>query len=123
MAKSYAELISDTKGQVRVVSLEDVKRRLDAKEPLTLVDVREKDEWNEGHLEQAILLPLSALQKGTDPKSVNAELDGKKIVYCHCRAGRRALTAAELLKKQGFDVRPLKQGYEELLEGGLKKAN
>ena len=84
--------------------------------------MREKDEWNEGHLEQATLVALSKLQKGTDPKGVSKDLDGKKIVYCHCRAGRRALTAAELLKKQGFDVRPLKLGYEELLEAGLPKA-
>ena len=33
-----------------------------------------------------------------------------------------ALTAADLLKKQGYDVRPLKDGYKDLLKAGFPKA-
>jgi rhodanese-related sulfurtransferase len=45
-----------------------------------------------------------------------------KIIYCHCRSGRRCLTAADILKKQGYDVRPLKAGYEDLLKAGFPQA-
>jgi rhodanese-related sulfurtransferase len=68
------------------------------------------------------LLPLSKLREAKDPKALLKDLDAKKVIYCHCRAGGRALTAAKLLQQQGFEVRPLKQGYEELMKGGLPKA-
>ena len=51
------------------------------------------------------------------------KLDKDKPVYCHCRSGRRVLTAAPLLKKMGFDIRPLKAGFDELRENGFKVAN
>jgi phage shock protein E len=102
-------------------SLETVKKNLDEKKAV-LLDVREKKEWDEGHLQQAVLVPLSKLKEGTDPKTLLKDLDPKTIVYCHCRAGARAVTAAEILKKKGYDVRPLKPGYEELLKGGLPKS-
>jgi phage shock protein E len=102
-------------------SLETVKKNLQENKAV-LLDVREKDEWDEGHLEQAALVPLSKLKEGTDPTTLAKDLDKKKIVYCHCKAGRRAITAAEMLKKMGYEVRPLKQGYDELLKGGLPKS-
>ena len=43
-----------------------------------------------------------------------------KIVYLHCAAGGRCLKAAELLKDAGYDIRPLKPGYEALLTSALK---
>lgn len=112
---------ADEKVQHTKDSLETVKKNLKEKKAV-LLDVREKKEWDEGHLEQAVLVPLSKLKEGTDPKALAKELDPKTIVYCHCRAGARAITAAEILKKKGYDVRPLKQGYAELLEGGLPKS-
>lgn len=102
-------------------SLETVKKNLHERKAVML-DVREKNEWDAGHLEGALLVPLSKLKEGSDPKSLAKELDSKKIVYCHCKAGRRALDAAQILKKQGYDVRPLKQGFDELVKGGLPKA-
>ncbi|HVJ84539.1 MAG TPA: rhodanese-like domain-containing protein, partial [Caulifigura sp.] len=45
-----------------------------------------------------------------------------KIVYTHCALGKRALDAGEILKARGYDVRPLKSGYEELLKNGFEKA-
>ena len=45
-----------------------------------------------------------------------------KIVYTHCRSGKRSLVSGEILKKQGFDVRPLEAGYEQLLDAGFEKA-
>ena len=37
-------------------------------------------------------------------------------------SGARSLIAQELLKKEGYDVRSLKQGYEDLLKAGFEKA-
>lgn len=106
-------------------TLETVRQRIEAGKAV-LVDVREQAEWDEGHLEGAVLVPLSQLKEraeSTDYAAQLAELVKKdRIVYCHCRAGRRALTAADLLKKLGYDVRPLKQGYQQLIEAGFPKA-
>lgn len=102
-------------------SLETVKKNLKEGKAL-LLDVREQDEWDEGHLAQARLLPLSKLEEIKDPQAVVKGNDAKKIIYCHCRAGRRALAAAELLQKLGFEARPLKPGFDELVAGGLEKA-
>lgn len=99
-------------------SLDIVKKKLADKEAV-LVDVREQAEWDAGHLDAAVLLPLSALQK--EGKAAKTLTKGK-IVYTHCKAGIRSVTAAEILEKQGYDVRPLKAGYQELLDAGFAPA-
>lgn len=91
-----------------------------------LVDVREPEEWKEGHLALALLLPLKQLK--TD--SAEADFTDKlaktlakdKIVYAHCKAGGRCLMAGQILRQAGYDVRPLKPGYEDLLKLGFDKA-
>lgn len=113
--KSLAELTHTSD------SLDTVKQRL-AKKEAVLLDVREPSEWNEAHVEGAISLPNSKLQKGLDAESLSKIIPKDKIVYTHCKAGRRALAAAEELSKQGYDVRPLKPGIQELLDAGFLKA-
>jgi len=102
-------------------SIKTVKQNLKKKKAL-LIDVREKKEWDAGHLELAQLVPLSKLQGKIDVKKLAKQLPKKKIIYCHCRSGGRVLKAAPILKKMGYDIRPLKQGYADLLKAGFKKA-
>ncbi len=87
-----------------------------------LLDVREKDEWDDGHLKDAKLLPLSVLKGGARAEDVAKVAPKDKIVYCHCGSGVRCLKAADELKKLGYDVRPLKPGYKDLLEAGFEPA-
>jgi rhodanese-related sulfurtransferase len=87
-----------------------------------LVDVREPAEWKEGHVEGAISLPLSSLKKGVDTSALEHQLPKDKIVYTHCVMGVRAVAAAKILEKLGYNVRPLKAGYEELVKAGFQKA-
>ncbi len=87
-----------------------------------IVDVRERSEWDEGHVAGAIHLPKSKLDDKAQLADLVKKLDKTKIIYTHCKAGRRALACGELLKKEGFDVRSLKPGYQELIDGGLEKA-
>ena len=87
-----------------------------------LVDVREPGEWKEGHVEGAISLPLSSLKKGVDASALEHQLPKEKIVYTHCVMGVRALKAAQILEKFGYNVRPLKAGYEDLVKAGFEKA-
>lgn len=99
-------------------TLEAVKKNIkDGK--AVLVDVREADEWKDGHLKDAKLLALSDLKKGIPTEELNKTLPKGGIVYLHCGSGKRALVAADILKKEGYDVRPLKDGYKALLKGGF----
>jgi len=87
-----------------------------------LVDVREPDEWAAGHVAGAKLLPLSGLEQGVDPARLAQALPKDKIIYCHCLAGGRCLEAAAILAPLGYDVRPLKQGYPQLIQAGFPAA-
>jgi rhodanese-related sulfurtransferase len=75
-------------------------------------------------LQGAVFLPLSKLKNAAfDPELRDklAELSKDKVLYCHCKAGGRVLTAAPILKSLGYDARPLKAGYDDLLEAGFEK--
>ena len=108
-------------------SLQDVQTSL-AQHKAVLLDVRELREWQAGHLADAQLVPLSALGKKSEDPQFTQDLSkrlGKtdgKIVYVHCKSGGRCLMAADVLTKLGYDARPLKQGYEDLLKAGFKQA-
>jgi phage shock protein E len=103
-------------------SLEVVKRNLKAGKAI-LIDVREQGEWDDGHLQAAKLIPLSKLKKkDSDIDDLLKTLPKDKPVYVHCASGRRCLVAGDILKKQGFDVRPLKAGYVDLVEAGFERA-
>lgn len=103
-------------------SLDTVKKNI-AKEKAVLVDVRERKEWENGHIDKAIFLPLSELRGGMDAEALATRLPKGKIVYTHCAVGKRAVTAEGILEKHGYEVRPLKEGYKELVQAGFKKAD
>ena len=113
---SLVQAAEHTKDSIKVV-----KENVDSKKAV-LVDVREKSEWKEGHIEGAISMPLSELKAGIDEKELAKRLPKGKIVYTHCVSGKRSLEAATILEKQGYELRALKPGYNELLKGGFKKA-
>lgn len=102
-------------------TLDAVKKAV-ADDKAVLLDVREKSEWDDGHLKDAKLLPLSVLKAGAKAEDVAKVAPKGKIVYCHCAAGARCLKAADELKKLGYDVRPLKPGYMDLLKAGFAPA-
>ncbi|MES2922893.1 MAG: rhodanese-like domain-containing protein [Verrucomicrobiota bacterium] len=64
-----------------------------------LLDVRTKEEWDEGHLKGAKLVTLS--EEGFADKA-KAVLDPKKPVVVYCGSGTRSATAAKLLRNGGF---------------------
>jgi rhodanese-related sulfurtransferase len=82
-----------------------------------LLDVREEEEWEMGHLEVANFVPLSSLNEGECPEG----LDKTMTTYIHCRSGKRVLQAAPLLTKMGFKkIIPLEEGFEALLGEGFR---
>ena len=102
-------------------SLATVKKNMEEKMG-ALVDVREKQEWDAGHVEGAIFLPLSELRSGITAEKLAERIPKGQIVYTHCVRGVRSCTAADILIKYGYDVRPLKPGSSELISAGFPKA-
>lgn len=62
----------------------------------TVVDVREPDEWQEGHIAEAVHIPLGELSARA------SELPAGKPVYTVCRSGKRSITAIEILESAGL---------------------
>jgi molybdopterin/thiamine biosynthesis adenylyltransferase/rhodanese-related sulfurtransferase len=98
MAKTYADLLADVKRHVRQVSLEEVKRRLDAREPYVLVDVREKDELRGGFIPGAISIPRGFLEMQAESRL--PDRNAKIVVYC--AGGIRSAFAAKTLADLGY---------------------
>jgi rhodanese-related sulfurtransferase len=115
-AASFAGAAEHTKD-----STETIKKAI-ADGKAILVDVREKSEWEDGHLNGAVLLPSSLLKGGGQAEEIAKLLPKGKVVYCHCGSGIRCLKAAEALQKLGYDARPLKAGYAELRKEGFAPA-
>lgn len=78
---------------------------LDAGAPLQVVDVREPQEWQAGHIPGAVHIPLGQLPQR------RGELDPAQPTVVVCRSGNRSAHATSLLRQAGFaDVRNLAGG-------------
>jgi molybdopterin/thiamine biosynthesis adenylyltransferase/rhodanese-related sulfurtransferase len=98
MAKTYSDLITEVKQSVKTVQLAEVKRRLDAKEPMTLVDVREKEEFRAGFIPGAISMPRAYLEQQFEAKLP----DKNAPIVLYCAAGNRSAFAAKTLVELGY---------------------
>ncbi|GAX91144.1 rhodanese-like domain-containing protein [Effusibacillus lacus] len=70
---------------------------LKEKKDLVLLDVRQPEEYEAGHIPGAVLIPLGELESRID------ELDKEKEYLVICRSGRRSVMACHLLNERGFD--------------------
>ncbi|MNW51616.1 rhodanese-like domain-containing protein [Paenibacillus timonensis] len=76
----------------------EVAERLNKGETLSLLDVREQDEWMEGHVAGAKHIPLGELDLRLN------ELDPNHEMIVICRSGNRSRMACEFLSERGFHV-------------------
>jgi rhodanese-related sulfurtransferase len=102
-------------------SLKVVKQNVDDGKAV-MVDVRSQEEWDQGHLDDSLFLPVTMIRKGKYPAAATKTVPKDKVVYTFCVVGMRAKRAAIALGKEGYEVRALKPGYDKLLEAGFKKA-
>ncbi|HTX20092.1 MAG TPA: molybdopterin-synthase adenylyltransferase MoeB [Bacteroidota bacterium] len=86
---------SYTREQQYEISVEELKRRLDRKDDLFILDVREPQEFEICNL-HGYLIPLRDL-----PKRIH-ELDTAKEIVVHCKVGGRSRQAVEFMKQAGF---------------------
>jgi rhodanese-related sulfurtransferase/TusA-related sulfurtransferase len=79
-----------------VISNEDLEKKLDANEPIVVLDVRESAEYAFNHIPNAVSIPLGELEERL------AELDKEEEVYVICRSGNRSDFSAQKLAEKGF---------------------
>ena len=118
-APQFLKLVNDAKKRVKETNVADVKRRMDAGEKFTLVDVREESEWARGHLPQAVHLSKGVIERDIEQRVPNA--NAKLILYCG--GGFRSALVADNLQKMGYsNVESMDGGWKGWLESGFPTA-
>jgi rhodanese-related sulfurtransferase len=112
----FLAIVNDAKKRVRECSVEDVKRKMDAGEKFTLVDVREDSEWTVDHLPGAIHLGKGVIERDIE-KTIP---DTSTPVVLYCGGGFRSALAADNLQKMGYtNVVSMDGGVRGWREKGL----
>lgn len=88
---------------------------LSAEKKAIILDVREDEEWNTGHIKGAIHIPLNQINNRL------SELKSYKdsTIITQCRSGKRSMKALELLKTAGFNVKSMDGGIQAWEQQGL----
>lgn len=94
----FLKLVEDAKSRVKEADFRDVKKRIDAREKLTLVDVREDNEWARGHLPGAVHLGKGVIER--DIEQAIPDKDAPLVLYCG--GGFRSALVADNLQKMGY---------------------
>lgn len=94
----FQQMVADAKRNIQETSVEEVQARLDRKEKVLLVDVREDNEWAAGHIQQAVHVSRGLLEKGIEQAA--PDTNTPIVVYCH--SGRRSALATDTLQKMGY---------------------
>lgn len=92
------QLVQLAKSEISEISAQELKRRLAAGEKLTVVDVRERDEFVQGHIPDATFIPRGYLELQIEQHQ--PERDKPVVVYC--AGGVRSALAARNLKEMGY---------------------
>jgi rhodanese-related sulfurtransferase len=97
-APAFLKLVQDAKTRVRECTVDDVKRRLDAGEKFTLVDVREESEYAAGHVLGAVHMSKGVIERDIETKVP----DPAAPLVLYCGGGFRSALAADNLRKMGY---------------------
>src|SRR4029453_1722411 len=110
MSPSGAEVIRQIRSQIEEVDPSDVKATLSNGNGLVLLDGRERDEWDRGHIPGAKPIPRGYLESRVEGVVGN---DRDKRVIIYCASGQRSALAANTLKEL--------LGYEDVasMNGGI----
>lgn len=77
---------------------EDAKKRLGSEKGIILLDVRTREEYDEKHIPNSLLIPVDVIEKEAPEKLTNKNA----AIFVYCRSGRRSVTASEALVKMGY---------------------
>jgi len=111
----YEKLVADARKNITEISPHDAAAKSKSGEAI-IIDVRDKDEWDEGHIPGA-----THLSRGTVELDIEEKVpDLHSMIICHCGGGGRSALAAESLQKMGYkNVRSMAGGFKAWKAAGL----
>lgn len=112
-APGFLKLVNEARPQVKEISVAEMNERLKQNPQALLIDVREDDEWRNGHAAQAIHLGKGVLER--DLEATVPDPDREIIMYCG--GGFRSVLTADVAQRMGYkNVASLIGGYKGLVE-------
>ena len=111
----FEKLVAEAKKKINEISPAEAAAKSKSGEAV-IIDVREKDEWEEEHISDAI-----HMSRGTIELDVGEKVpDTDAMIICHCGGGGRSALAAESLQKMGYkNVRSMAGGFKAWKAAGL----
>jgi sulfur-carrier protein adenylyltransferase/sulfurtransferase len=112
---SYRELLQQVKSEIEEMDAGETRRLLET-DAVTVVDVRERAEWDEGHLPGAVHVPRGNLESRIE--AAVPDRDGTVLLYC--ASGSRSAFAAKTLEELGYErVISLAGGFTDWKRNGF----
>jgi rhodanese-related sulfurtransferase len=113
--KRFEKLVEEAKKNITEISPAEAAAKAKRGEAM-IVDVREQDEWDEGHIPEAIHLSRGTVELEIEEKVT----DPNAMIVCHCGGGGRSALATESLWKMGYkNVRSMAGGLKAWKAAGL----
>src|SRR6266545_2992790 len=111
----FEKLVAEAKKNITEISPSEAAEKSRSGEAV-IVDVREKDEWDEEHIPGAIHMSRGTIELDIEEKVP----DTNAMIICHCGGGGRSALAAESLQKMGYkNVRSMAGGFKAWKAAGL----
>jgi molybdopterin/thiamine biosynthesis adenylyltransferase/rhodanese-related sulfurtransferase len=105
---SYREHLARTKAEIEEIDSPSLSAALESGSPPLVIDVREQDEWDEGHIPRALHIPRGYLESRIEPTAPDRE----NPIVLYCASGARSAFAAKTLEELGYsNVSSLAPGY------------
>ncbi|HXQ97259.1 MAG TPA: rhodanese-like domain-containing protein [Candidatus Limnocylindrales bacterium] len=115
-SEGFLRLVNEARSRIRETNVAEVRRRRDAGEKFTLVDVREESEWARGHLPDAVYLGRGILERDVELRFPDKSTE----LILYCGGGFRSALSADNLQKMGYtNVASMDGGWRGWLEAGL----
>jgi adenylyltransferase/sulfurtransferase len=112
---TYRELLQQTRSEISEIDATRARDRIESGEPV-VVDVREQDEWDEGHIAGAVHVPRGYLESRIERLAP----DTSRPLIVYCSAGNRSAFAAKTLADLGYeDVVSLAGGFTDWKRNGF----
>ena len=91
------EVKNEKKAEYKKITSDEAKKMMESEKTI-VVDVRTTEEYNEGHIPNAISIPLETIEKEAEAKLKNKD----DLILVYCRSGRRSREAALKLIEKGY---------------------
>ena len=113
--KTISQIIGEAKSQTTEVTVEEVKKDMDASKKFVLLDVRTSEEFQAGHLPKAVNIPRGTLEFMVGKQYPQKDLE----IVVYCRTDARAALSAKTLSEMGYtNVKYLKGAFKAWGEAG-----